>query len=131
MVRLEKSRSGMHRMDGRPSAQRRSLMKQKLGAALPPPPPESAPVEIVVDYPRSGERVVSREYSFRIAARDQGLVEISIDDGAWRACRPAAGYWWNDWSDYRDGLHVAVARLRLPGGREFLSVRSEFYVDFA
>jgi hypothetical protein len=68
--------------------------------------------EIALDYPQERESVISPEYTFRVAARAATRVEISIDDGAWRPCRPAEGYWWYDWSGYMSGRHQAVARIQ-------------------
>ena len=128
MVRLEKSRGSMHHMDGRPTAQKKSIMKQKLGAVLPSPP---LPPAVAVDYPQSGERVVSREYAFRISSEAQGDVEASIDGEAWLPCRQAAGYWWHDWSGYRAGPHSVVARVSHRKGHRSLSDRRDFIVEFA
>jgi len=68
--------------------------------------------EITVDYPQERERVISPEYTFRVAARAASRVEISIDQNEWRPCRQAAGYWWYDWSGYMSGKHQAVARIQ-------------------
>lgn len=129
-MRLEKSRGGMHHMDGRPTAQGKSLMKQKLGSRLPPAAATEAPaVPVAVDYPRNEDRIGSRGYAIRVSAEAPGSVEVSIDDDAWRTCREAAGFWWYDWSGYREGPHSVFARLRLPNGRGFLSERREFVVE--
>ena len=134
MVRLEKSRGGMHHLDGRPTAQKKSLMKQKLGVTFPPPsaaavePPAAPPV--AVDYPRTGDRIVSPQYTFRVSAPEDGRVEISIDDDAWLPCRRAAGFWWHDWFGFREGAHSVFARVRLGNGRGIISDRREFTVDF-
>jgi hypothetical protein len=129
MVRLEKSRGGMHHLDGRPTAQRKSLMKQKLGATLPPHATPATPA-VAVDYPRNGDRLVSDRYTFRVSAPEEGSVEVSIDDDAWQPCRRAAGYWWRDWSGFNEGPHSVFARVRLPNGRGIISDRREFTVDF-
>ena len=125
MVRLEKSRDGMHHLDGRPTAQKKSIMKQKLLRELPPAP---APAPVAVDYPKSGERVVSREYSFRISTQAPGSVEVSIDDEPWLPCRQAEGFWWRDWAGYRAGPHSVFARIILHDGRGKISGRREFSV---
>ncbi|MFI5350590.1 MAG: hypothetical protein ACHQ2Z_13670 [Elusimicrobiota bacterium] len=126
-MRLEKSRSGMHHMDGRLTAQRRSAMKQKLVSEFPPEP---LPAAVSIDYPTSGERVVSREYTFRISADPTADVEVSVDDEAWRPCRRAAGFWWHDWTGYREGPHSVVARISRQKGRRTLSARRDFRVDY-
>ncbi len=76
-----------------------------------------------VDYPQRNETVVSESYAIRVTVPDGTLgVEVSINDGPWHACRPAAGHWWFDWSGFGEGRHEIVARHALPDGR---SVRSE------
>ena len=129
-MRLEKSRRGMHHLDGRLTAQRKSVMKQKLETEFPPAPAAPAPSAVAVDYPQTGERVVSRDYTFRFSAEAPGGVEVSIDDGAWQPCRQAAGFWWHDWSGYRAGPHSILARISLHPGRRSLSIRREFSVEF-
>ena len=128
MVRLEKSRGGMHHLDGRPTAQKKSIMKQKLGVEFPPAPP---PAAVAVDYPKAGERVVSREYTIRLSVRERGGVEVSIDDEAWQPCREAEGFWWHDWSGYLAGAHTVCARITLSQGRRSLSERRVFFVESA
>lgn len=128
MVRLEKSRGGMHHLDGRPTAQKKSIMKQKLGAEFPPRS-ASSPAPVAVDYPKAGERVVSREYTIRISAEPALGVEASIDGEAWLPCRQAEGFWWLDWSGYRAGPHSVTARIARPQARRILSERRDFVVD--
>ena len=125
-MRLEKSRSGMHHLDGRPTAQKKSAMKQRLVSVFSRPQP---PVTVAVDYPKSGELVVSREYTLRISAAAPDSVEVSIDDQAWQPCRPAEGFWWLDWSGYRAGPHSVLARVSLQKGRKTLSARRAFSVE--
>jgi hypothetical protein len=105
-------------------------MKQKLGSRLPPiPEPHASSAAVTVDYPESAGRVVSRDYTIRISTQAQGGVEVSINDGAWRPCRQAEGYWWHDWSGYGAGPHSVFARVRLPNGRAIVSERREFVVE--
>jgi hypothetical protein len=82
-----------------------------------------------LDYPQEGERIVSAEYAFRIGAQATRAVEISIDDGAWRPCRQAEGYWWFDWSGYGSGGHHAVARIQRENGRKTLLATRRFLVE--
>lgn len=71
---------------------------------------------LAVDYPRQGESIEVPFYSIRLSApEDAAAMEIAIDQGDWRACRKAAGYWWYDWSGYESGEHEIVARLRIDG----------------
>jgi len=124
----------MHHLDGRPTAQKKSAMKQKLGGVYPPKRP-SIPAQaadpVAVDYPKKGERVVSRAYTFRISTGATDGVEVSIDDEAWLPCRQAAGFWWHDWSDVRAGRHTLLARTSLHDGRRILSTRRDFIVEFS
>ena len=124
MMKSERSRGGTHPMDGRPTAQKRSIMGQRLGTRFPPASPD-----VAVDYPQRGERVVSREYAFRVSAEEKGSVEVSIDEGAWLPCRQAAGFWWRDWSGYGAGPHSVIARISLHKGRRSLSDQRDFIVE--
>ena len=123
-MRLERSRGGMHHLDGRLTAEDKSLMEEKLGTAHPIPA-----AAVAVDYPKSGERVSSREYAFRVSARSGGSVEVSIDDEAWLPCRHAVGYWWHDWSGYGDGPHMVRARVTQGKSRRSLSELRRFVVE--
>lgn len=69
-----------------------------------------------LDYPRPNEPITGEEYSFRVRTRAAGAPEISIDDGPWKPCRPAVGYWWFDWRRGTLGAHKAVVRLPTEGG---------------
>ena len=134
-MRLEKSRGGMHHMDGRLTAQKKSTLKQKLAnvyhrIAAPNETRTATLTPVAVDYPKSGERVVSREYTIRISAGAPENVEVSVDDEAWLPCRQAAGFWWHDWSDYRAGPHTVLARVSHHKGRRLLSARRDFVVEF-
>jgi hypothetical protein len=136
-MRLEKSRSGMHHLDGRFTAQQKAALKQKLFGMLPPKRSSAAasaahPAEtaVAVDYPRIGERVVSRDYTIRVSTKTAGgVVEVSIDDEAWLPCREAAGFWWYDWSGYHSGRHTVFVRISPHKGRRILSAPREFVVD--
>jgi hypothetical protein len=127
-MRMEKSRGGPRPMDGRPTPEQKSEMLKRLSIELPSGPAASA---VAVDFPRSGEHVSSREYALRISTEAQGPVDVSIDGGAWKPCRQAAGYWWLDWSGYRAGPHSAFARVTLHRRRRLLSERRDFVVDHA
>ncbi|HAH06828.1 MAG TPA: hypothetical protein DCM05_09935 [Elusimicrobia bacterium] len=94
---------------------------------------QRAPVfaaEVAVDYPQEKERITSREYTFRITARAANRVEISIDDGEWRACRQAEGHWWYDWAGYMSGKHQAIARIQPQNdGQKATSKKAVFRVE--
>lgn len=70
----------------------------------------SAEEKLTIDYPVSDERITGAHYTFRIGSKLPGVVELSINDGPWLACRPAVGYWWFDWRCERSGSYTAVAR---------------------
>ncbi|MEK7389890.1 MAG: hypothetical protein AAB036_09335 [Elusimicrobiota bacterium] len=82
-----------------------------------------------IEYPRRNETITSSHYSFRIGAPAAvENVDVSIDQGAWLACRKAAGHWWFDWSQYADGEHEIIARIRGKNGRWLMSPPHEFIV---
>ena len=126
-MRMEKSRGEPH-ADGRPSPERISAMQRRLATEYSPGPAAAA---VAVDFPRGGERVVSRDYALRVSTEAQGLVEVSIDGGPWRACRKSAGFWWYDWSGYAAGPHCAFARVTAERRRRLLSARRDFTVESA
>lgn len=83
---------------------------------------------VVLDYPRQGESIDSREYAVRVGApADARTVEVAIDQGDWLACRPAVGYWWYDWSGFEPGEHEVIARAQTPDGR---TLRTEIHDCF-
>ncbi|MDE2038403.1 MAG: hypothetical protein KGO96_02670 [Elusimicrobia bacterium] len=83
-----------------------------------------------VDFPRQGEIISFPTYTLRLSApQDLKNVEVSIDGGAWRACRQAEGFWWYDWSDYDDGEHSIVTRVELREGRMLASEPHQCFVD--
>ena len=83
----------------------------------------------VIDYPRHNEVVVSPTYALRIAAPAAvAALDVSIDQGPWRACRKDVGYWWYDWSGYADGEHEIIARTRGQNGRWRMSAPRELSV---
>lgn len=90
----------------------------------------SAACELVVDFPRRKEMLTSREYTIRLATTE-GVsdVEVSIDGGPWRRCRPAVGFWWFDWRGFASGRHQVAARGRRPDGGELLTAPRPFEVD--
>ena len=90
---------------------------------------ESRPV---VDYPVKGEIISSERYTVRVSAPEGARkVELMIGRGAWRACRPGAGYWWCDWTGYASGEQRIVARAEGPDGRCITSDSREFFTALA
>jgi hypothetical protein len=104
----------------------KSTMEEKLETEFRLAPLSTA---VSVDFPKTGERVVSREYAIRISAAAGSVVEASIDDDAWLPCRRAVGYWWRDWSGYGAGPHSVLARVTIHRGRRTLSGRRNFVVE--
>lgn len=72
---------------------------------------------VVVDCPKEGEIITSPNYTIRIGASEGNTVEVSIDAGDWKTCRPAEGYWWYDWEGYTPGFHSIRARIRDKKGK--------------
>ena len=91
---------------------------------------ESVPAEIMVEYPKEGERINSTHYAFKISARIPVVkVEVSLDGGRWKACRQAAGHWWFDWTGYSPKNYVLHVRARSKEGAEHLSSVRRFVVN--
>ena len=83
-----------------------------------------------IDYPKAGETITSREYTFRVGAPETAEeVGVSIDQGPWQTCRNAAGYWWYDWSGYDTGAHEIIARSRAKKGRWLVSAVRKLVVE--
>ena len=71
---------------------------------------------LAVDFPHQGEKITSPQYTVRLNAPDDvSRMDISIDQGDWKPCRKAAGYWWYDWSGYESGEHAIIARIQVDG----------------
>jgi hypothetical protein len=85
--------------------------------------------QLSVDFPRQGERINSANYTFRISAPGDVKVEVAVDQGDWKPCRQAAGYWWYDWSGYENGEHEITARLVSNTGRAVNAEPHEFFVQ--
>ena len=97
-------------------------------AAKPAKEPET--LRPVVDFPRQYEKIAHPQYTFRVgAAASAKRVEVSINQGPWKACRPASGYWWYDWTGYTAGEHEVVARAYAADGRGETSEPKEFFVE--
>jgi hypothetical protein len=67
---------------------------------------------VVIDYPKNNEVITHKQhYAIRIGTPNQGIVEVSIDNGEFQKCRFSSGYWWYDWHNIPEGEHILVARL--------------------
>ncbi len=87
---------------------------------------------LAVEYPRQGEKVASSIYSVRVHAPESAKrVGISIDQGRWKSCRPAVGYWWYDWEGYENGEHQIVVSMETEAGTRIISEPHEFFVELA
>lgn len=85
---------------------------------------------IMLDYPKSGEKVKTPNYTIRVGTLGEiAAVDISIDNCRWRACRESAGYWWYDWSGYAAGHHRVTAKARTKTGRILNSETREFKTE--
>jgi hypothetical protein len=80
-----------------------------------------------IDYPKDAERVESPFYTFRVSAPNARAVSVAVDQGAWRECREAVGYWWFDWSPECSGEHELIACALHPDGRETVSEIVHFF----
>jgi hypothetical protein len=90
----------------------------------------NAPMPLLeIDYPSSGETVVSPTYTFRISSTEPLIeAEISIDRGPWQRCRHACSLWWYDWSAYGDGTHHVSVRGTTRSGQTLNSTFRRFEV---
>jgi len=83
-----------------------------------------------VDLPQQHEKIATKQYTLRgkapVAAKS---VELCLDGGAWVPCLRAAGSWSHDWSDYANGEHEIVARIRTEGDEVVSSEPRRFFVE--
>lgn len=85
-----------------------TLPRPKLRAAKPKTPA----LQVSVDHPLEGEKVLPGHYSVRIGAPGALEVEVSLDGGEWVKAREAVGYFWFDWSPKPLGQRVLEVRAR-------------------
>ncbi len=85
------------------------------------PETKLAEAEVKVDFPKTGEVVISPSYGIRIDVPEAVKVELAINDGPWQPCRLAVGYWWYDWSGYLPGKHQLAAKAHTAAGRVLTS----------
>jgi hypothetical protein len=80
--------------------------------------PVAAPsLDIVIDYPKEEELVLSGHYAIRVSGSPDAQVELSINNGEWFGCRTSLGFYWFDWSPSDLGETVLKARVRSGNGR--------------
>lgn len=85
---------------------------------------------LAVNYPRQNEVITSWQYTVRVfAPTGAKRVGISIDQGPWKSCRPAVGFWWYDWSGYANGEHEIVTSMVAPDDQRIICEPHEFFVD--
>ena len=85
---------------------------------------------VVIDFPEEDEKISSSHYTIRVGVfADAQRVEVSIDDSEWQPARSAVGFWWFDWSGYKNGQHSAIARVHLQDGHTFTTPPRSFRVE--
>ena len=85
---------------------------------------------LAVNFPRQNEVVSSAQYTVRVFAPESAKrVGISVDQGPWKSCRPAVGFWWYDWSGYENGEHEIIVYMETPEGKRITCEPHEFFVD--
>jgi|SRR3569832_2595938 len=85
--------------------------------------------QLSIDFPLQGDTITGADYTVRVSAPlDSRQVEIAVDQGAWKPCRQASGFWWFDWAGYESGEHELVARLVTAEGRTISTEPHEFFV---
>ena len=92
-----------------------TLLKElSLGKNKETPAPKTY---VVIDYPSNGKKIQPGHYSVRIGASGGGTVQVSINGGNWKDCRPSAGYYWYDWVSIPQGNHKISARIQISSGK--------------
>jgi|SRR5581483_6806731 len=94
--------------------------RKKAGEAIVPAAvkPAAAPsLEIIIDYPKEEELVLSGDYAVRLSGTSEAQVELSVNGGEWLGCRRSVGFYWFDWTPTETGEAVLKARLRVGDGR--------------
>ncbi|MBI5594760.1 MAG: hypothetical protein HY928_01585 [Elusimicrobia bacterium] len=95
-------------------------IKQKLLKRLLP---------VRIEFPQENETVVSSLYTFRMVVPEAAVsVDLCIDQGDWMPCRESVGLWWFDWTDFDNGEHEAVCRIRQQDGTVLVSEPRIFFV---
>lgn len=109
-----------------------SIGKKKIVAQQIVPAVKNSEGRAVLDHPQQGEKITTPHYTFRMGTiGDIARVEISLNEGPWKACRNAVGYWWYDWADYAGGRYQVVARAHAKDGQIFTSEPCKFQVILA
>jgi hypothetical protein len=90
--------------------------KSKKSAVIEPDQDSSKKLEVAVDFPQEGESIWTGHYAIRLSGTPNAEVEVSINNGDWKACRAAVGYYWHDW--WADGTaNEIAARIRVNKGK--------------
>jgi len=85
--------------------------------------------KVTVDYPQQNEKINSPRYTIRVGTQGGAKnAEVSINQGPWMACRQAVGFWWYDWSGYKEGEQEVTARAKTQDGKTLVSATREFFV---
>jgi hypothetical protein len=69
--------------------------------------------EINIDYPQTNEIIMPGHYAIRISGAPQTNVDVSINGGEWKPCRPDVGFYWLDWWAEPGDVKL-VARFQTP-----------------
>lgn len=86
-------------------------------------------VDVGIDFPVEDEAIGTKEYTFRLWAREGETVEVSINGSLWQPCRAAVGFWWYDWNGYLPGRHELRARVKNPDGTTQTTPSRNFRVE--
>ncbi|MDR0952575.1 MAG: hypothetical protein LBM71_00030 [Elusimicrobiota bacterium] len=90
----------------------------------------AAKKNVCIDYPLHDDTISCGHYSFRVGAIGNiDGIKISVNGGPWQDCRPANGYWWYDWWNFEEGVHIVEA-LALIDGEEVKTPKRKFKVSF-
>ena len=93
-------------------------------------PTETRATKVSIKYPQKDEVIASKRYAFKISTSIRvDKVMISLDDGEWRLCREAGGYWWFDWEGYVSRTYLLQAVAQTNDGAQHLSPFRRFKVS--
>ena len=94
-----------------------TVRKRTKKASTAPAGGTTKAVEIAVDFPREGELIWTGHYAIRLSGTPGAEVEVSINNGDWKPCRPAVGFYWYDWWVDGNSTNEVAARARVGNGK--------------
>src|SRR2546426_249189 len=65
-----------------------------------------SPDPLIIQSPRSHERIIGRAYDIRVAACAASRVEVSINGSPWQPCRVGREGWSFPWSGFDPGDYM-------------------------